>query len=277
MLPCSGPGPAHRDTPDLRQDQTAVLQTGTIALCFVGAAVPAGASLQACKARLLASGSPAEERLLRRVQPRQHILQHVAMESGVLGELGTNVLEIGVLLLPRDADVAPLPGGDALVEGDVVERATAPQHPLQRTLLSGRGPQLLLVGRAHALLVHRALCCLTAVYPATGEDAGLRQERLTAWPGLKPSGLRRAQALFGQPSCGAHANRRRLVRKLGEIVRIPEGGFLLIAVERGDRAVCLGWVVRTLKRWFITHGCLLTFHARYARRTFGLARRAATG
>ena len=120
----------------------------------------AGAALQAWEARLLASGYPAEERVLRRVQPRQHILQHVAMQGGVVRELGTNGLELGFLLRARAAGQtwqrtqAVLRWSRATLER-VRQRHTT-HDALQRTLLSGRGLELLLGGLAHTLLVHTA-------------------------------------------------------------------------------------------------------------------------
>ncbi len=71
------------------------------------------------------------------------------MDGGVLRELRADGLQFGFLLVARDGDVAALPGGDALLQGGVVELAAAPQHFLQRPLLGGRGTQLLFVGLAH--------------------------------------------------------------------------------------------------------------------------------
>src|SRR5262249_48044171 len=52
------------------------------------------------------------------------------------------------LLVARDRDVAPLPSRDALLQGSVVEHATAPHDMLKFPLLRGSGAELLLVGLA---------------------------------------------------------------------------------------------------------------------------------
>ena len=108
------------------------------------------------------------------------------------GNAARIVLQLGFLLVARDRDVAPLPGRDALLQGGVVEHATAPEHLLQRPLLGGRRPQLLLVGLAHRWLLHMVLFCLIGTEPA-------RAEAESALPlPLKRRGLRRAKALFCQ-------------------------------------------------------------------------------
>src|SRR5258708_15612555 len=53
--------------------------------------------------------------------------------------------------LARDGDVAALPGGDALRQSGVVERAAPPEDRLKLALLFGRRPQLLLERCAHGL------------------------------------------------------------------------------------------------------------------------------
>src|SRR5215469_13988709 len=78
------------------------------------------------------------------------------MDRLVLGELFAEVLELCFLREAFHRDAAPLPGGLTLLEGDVVEGATAPQDHVQRLLLLRRCPQFLLVGRAHTL--HHTYC-----------------------------------------------------------------------------------------------------------------------
>ena len=85
------------------------------------------------------------------------------MDGGVLRKLRTDGFQFGFLLEPRDGDVAPLPGGDALLQGGVVEIAAAPQHLIQRPLLGRRGTQFLFVRLAHSLLIHRYLFCLIGI------------------------------------------------------------------------------------------------------------------
>src|SRR5260221_10951763 len=79
------------------------------------------------------------------------------MDGGVFGELSTDSLQLGFLLVARDGDVAPLPGGDALLQGGVVELAAAPEHVVQRPLLSGRGSPFLFVRLASRLHVTASL------------------------------------------------------------------------------------------------------------------------
>jgi hypothetical protein len=62
-------GPAHCNPPDLRQDQEAVVEGGTVAKLRGGEAVVAALPLEAWVARLLASLDAAEEGLKRPVEP----------------------------------------------------------------------------------------------------------------------------------------------------------------------------------------------------------------
>ncbi len=114
----------------------------------------AGAPLEAGKPRLLAclpGLEPAKDRLVRLVEAGQHIRHDMAMDGGVVREVLTEVLQLGFLLIARDTDVAALPGGDALFQGGVIERAAAPQDELKLALLAGCRPQLLLERLAHRL------------------------------------------------------------------------------------------------------------------------------
>ncbi len=123
-----GAGPAHRDASELGEDEEPVIEAGTVAILLVGERVVAAAPLEAREARLLAVRQAPEERLIRLVQPRQHVLQDVRVDCGVFRELGADHLQLRLLLIARDGDVAALPGGDALLKRGVVERATAPEH-----------------------------------------------------------------------------------------------------------------------------------------------------
>jgi hypothetical protein len=58
-------------------------------------------------------------------------LQHVRVDGGVLGPLRPNRLQLGVLLVAGDGDVAALLGGDALLQRGGVERAAQLQDSLQ--------------------------------------------------------------------------------------------------------------------------------------------------
>ena len=70
------------------------------------------------------------------------------VDGGIFRELRTDGLQLGFLLIARHRDTAPLPGGDALLEGRVIEHAAVPQDALELTFLCGCRPQLLLVRRA---------------------------------------------------------------------------------------------------------------------------------
>src|SRR5262249_26879828 len=134
------PTPPHGDTPDLGRDQIPAVQVRAVAMLLVGEGVRAPAAMGAGEAGLLPGCYPAEEGVRRRVQPRQHIVPHLAVAGRVLREGGAHPLQFALLL--EAGGGAPLPApppGDALFEGDVVARATAPQDTLQRTLLGRRG------------------------------------------------------------------------------------------------------------------------------------------
>ena len=86
------------------------------------------AALEAGIAWLLAPLDPLKERLIGFVEPGQHILQDVAVESIILGEgVRRSLASFRFLGEAFHRDVAAVPGGLALLEGHVVERATAPQ------------------------------------------------------------------------------------------------------------------------------------------------------
>src|SRR5215472_3106407 len=121
------PGPAHGKAPDLGEHQSAVLQPGAVALLLVGKRVVTVLALEAGAARLLPMLDTAKERLIRRVQPRQHILQDMGVVRTVLWPLSAQCLELGFLLGAAHREATLSPQRDALLQGGVVARATAPQ------------------------------------------------------------------------------------------------------------------------------------------------------
>ena len=157
--------------------------------------MPAAAPLEAGKARLLPRLHAPEERLVRLVEPGQHVLQHVAVDGGVFWHLGPDGFQLGFLGQARDGDVAALPGGEALLKRRVVERATAPEHGLQRPFLGGRRAQFLLVGLAHARLVHASLFQPGSANAVHHQDCWLKPQSAEP-PGLKSCGLRHAKAVY---------------------------------------------------------------------------------
>ena len=94
------------------------------------------------------------------------------MNRRVLWELRADVREFRLLLLAGDRSMTPLPGGDALFQGDSGEMAAMPEHGIQRSLLGRRGPQVLLVGLARRLLVPRNLFCRIGRETARARTAG---------------------------------------------------------------------------------------------------------
>jgi len=96
--PFDGPGPAHSHAPDLAEDQLPILQAGASADLFGGEGVVAVLAVKAGKARLFSIRQAAEERLLRRVEAGQHVLQAMALDAGVLWHLRAQGLQLGFLL-----------------------------------------------------------------------------------------------------------------------------------------------------------------------------------
>ena len=103
----------------------------------------------------------AEERLIRLVEPRQHVLQDVAVDGRVFGHRRAQVLQLGFLLVARDGDAPLFPEKDALLQRGIVERAAAPQDRFKLALLVGRGLHLELVGFPQTRVHHGffGYCC----------------------------------------------------------------------------------------------------------------------
>ncbi len=180
-----GARPLYAEAPNLGEDERAVIQPCPVTVFFVGerAVAIAIAPFEAREAGLLAALYPPEERLLGLVQPRQHVLQHMAVDRGVLRILRPDGLQLGFLLVAREGDTASLPGGDALLQGRGVEGAAAPQDNLQCPLLGRSGPELLFLGcTTHRLvLVHVLLFQSSSATTAIQGTSGSSPTRLTAW------------------------------------------------------------------------------------------------
>src|SRR5262245_8779399 len=121
----------HADAPDRGQDEEAVVEPHAAPILREGEGVGALAPRAAGEAGLLAVLHPAEEGVIGPVQAGQYVLQHRAMERGVVRERRANGLDLCFLLVTRDGDTASLPGGDALLHGAGVAAAAAPEHLLQ--------------------------------------------------------------------------------------------------------------------------------------------------
>src|SRR5262249_17996553 len=137
------------------EHQEAVVEMRTVSILLVGEGMIAVPALEAGRARLLARLHPAEERLIGAIEADQHVLQDMRVDGSIVWERGAQVLQLGFLLeAGRRFTLATLPPRLALLQGGIVERATAPEHLLQRPLLCGRRFQLLLKGLARACLSH---------------------------------------------------------------------------------------------------------------------------
>src|SRR5258706_11681823 len=115
------------------------------------------AALEAREGRLFPIGQTAKEGLIGLLQPGQHILQNMAMDGTVLGQVRTQVFQLGFLRIAREGHATLAVEADALLQSGVVERATAPQDRLKLTLLDGRWLELLLIrlaARRYRLLAH---------------------------------------------------------------------------------------------------------------------------
>src|SRR5262249_42635148 len=112
----------------------------------IGKGVRALAPLKPRNAGVLARRHAANEGLRGRVQPSEHVLEHLGLDGGIVREGGASLLEFRLLLRARDpAALAAAPPGEALLQGGGVEQATAPQYLLQRPFLGGWRAELLFV------------------------------------------------------------------------------------------------------------------------------------
>lgn len=130
------------------------------------------AALEAGESWCLSRLYPAKERLIGLVEPRQHILQDVAVNGCVLRECGADVLQLGFLLVAGEGDATAAVGSDTLLQGRVVEPAARPQDAIQHLLLCGRWFDLVLVGFSQTLLFHTFPFRLAEADSAIGRTSG---------------------------------------------------------------------------------------------------------
>src|SRR5262249_22215772 len=114
-------------------------------------------------------------------------------DGGIFWYPGADVLEFRFPLIARDGDVTPLVGDDTPLKRRIVEPAAQAKDTPQLPLLGRSEDQFVLVGLADAVLFHRSLFCLIGAKPQRLQHAHALLR------GLKPSGMRRAKALFCQP------------------------------------------------------------------------------
>jgi len=83
---------------DLRQSEIAVVEPCAVAILLEGEGVEAIAALEAWESGFLPALEAAEKRLIRLVEPRQHVLQHMTMDGLVFWERGADGFQFGFLL-----------------------------------------------------------------------------------------------------------------------------------------------------------------------------------
>jgi hypothetical protein len=149
------------DTANLGEaEHTTVQDSGTTVL-GIGEAVVVTLSLEARIPRRLPILDAAEERLIRSLRPKHHILQDLGIDLSVFGARRFQVRQFSLLLIVAGTDALPASSpGFALFQGTVIERATAMQDRFQRLFLFGRWHQLVLV----VLRTCATLCSSISLY-----------------------------------------------------------------------------------------------------------------
>src|SRR5262249_15446285 len=94
-----GTRPVHMDAAYLGEDQVPIIEAGTIAILLEREAVPTIAALEPWIPRLFARLEAPEESLVRPVQSGQYVLEHVAVDGGVLGKLHANSRQFCFLIV----------------------------------------------------------------------------------------------------------------------------------------------------------------------------------
>jgi len=116
--------------------------------------MPATTCLETGKSGLFSALETAEERLIRPIEPCQHILQHMTIDGGIVGHHCPEIFQLSFLLIAGNRDAALLPEDDALFERSVLESAALPYHLIQHSLLLGGSPEPVLVGFAETPVAH---------------------------------------------------------------------------------------------------------------------------
>src|SRR5258708_1799455 len=191
-LPRNGDGlgrALHRTTPPhgkvsaCGEDERTILELGAVGILLRGESLVAVPPMQAGETGWLAVRHAPEDGLRGRVQPRQHVVQDLTVEGGVLRQVRAQGFACRFLLRAREGHAALLPQGAALLQGGVVARAaraTAPQDARQLTRWRWRWrvrrPPLPLRGCAHAfharVPVSRRGCPLVSTPPEGGAPTG---------------------------------------------------------------------------------------------------------
>src|SRR5262249_2662133 len=137
------------------EDQQAVVESCAVAILLGGEALVAVAALKARKAGCLPRLQASEERLMGLVQSRQHGLQDLTVDGGILRERRVQVRRLGLRLSGGERHpTAMVRAVRRCCEGRVVEPTTAPHDVLKLTLPLGRWLEFVVVGFAQARLPH---------------------------------------------------------------------------------------------------------------------------
>src|SRR5262249_60589363 len=102
---------AARDAPARGENQASMVEGGAVAPLLGGEAGIARRAVAAGRARCLSLADPAEERLDGFLEPGQHLLEHVRMETRVRAHRGAEGLHLGLLAGARAGDAASIVGG----------------------------------------------------------------------------------------------------------------------------------------------------------------------
>src|SRR5262249_32214586 len=154
--------PAHGNTPNLGQDQKSIVQPRTIAKLLVGETSITLSALEPRIAWLFTCRHPSKEGVVGVVQPGEHILQHLTVDSAVLRADFLDGWELGALDRQRNTDATLLPRRLSLLQASIVEFAATAQYKLHDLLLVWSRLEFVLVGFAHSCCVHMILFCLIA-------------------------------------------------------------------------------------------------------------------
>jgi hypothetical protein len=115
--------PPYCYTPDLRENKQAVVQPRSAMLAHlrIGEGVVAVAALKARKARCATFSDAPKECLIGALHAQHDILQHLAMDLGILGQRLLDAGQLGLLLKVADVDSTHPPRFAALAKGGVID------------------------------------------------------------------------------------------------------------------------------------------------------------
>jgi hypothetical protein len=116
-----GARPPHGKTPDLRQDQEAVVKPYPILKLGIGEAVIAFTPMEPWIAGCLPFTDALEKHLECSIYTQDHILQDLAMDLAILRHDLLDTGKLGLLLVVGDRDAAFLPRFPPFAKGGIVE------------------------------------------------------------------------------------------------------------------------------------------------------------